>query len=168
MITRLLLATQAPVATILIRIVVGGVFLTEIRRSFNVIPVRLGIADAPDLGFRNNRFQNVGLRFKKQSFYERKSRVFHEIDFNANGEQKTTHSSTNSSTQMRQTSPHLRQSWRNFPICARDKRYGSNLFTVGHRSCGFEPCRLRVFVLYKFVLTIRHERGRGCLMASAI
>jgi hypothetical protein len=32
--------------------------------------------DAPDLGLRNHRFQNVALRFKKESFYERKTRVF--------------------------------------------------------------------------------------------
>jgi hypothetical protein len=34
------------------------------------------LADAPDLGFRNRRFQNVALRFKKQSIYERKTRFF--------------------------------------------------------------------------------------------
>ena len=34
------------------------------------------LADALDLGLRNRRFQNVALRFKKESFYERKTRVF--------------------------------------------------------------------------------------------
>jgi hypothetical protein len=34
------------------------------------------LADAPDLGLRNRRFQNVALRFKKQSFYERKTPFF--------------------------------------------------------------------------------------------
>jgi hypothetical protein len=43
-------------------------------------------ADAPDLGFRNHRFQNVALRFKKESFYERKTRLSQEIDSNTNGD----------------------------------------------------------------------------------
>jgi hypothetical protein len=34
------------------------------------------LADAPDLGLRNHRFQNVPFRFKKQSIYERKTRFF--------------------------------------------------------------------------------------------
>src|SRR5260370_16204395 len=44
------------------------------------------LADAPDLGFRNHRFQNIAFRFKKQPFYERKSRDFREIELSANGE----------------------------------------------------------------------------------
>jgi hypothetical protein len=32
--------------------------------------------DAPDLGFRNRRFQNVPFRFKRQSIYEGKTRFF--------------------------------------------------------------------------------------------
>ena len=44
------------------------------------------LADAPDLGLRNHRFQNIALRFKKESFYERKSRIFREIGLNTNGE----------------------------------------------------------------------------------
>jgi hypothetical protein len=34
------------------------------------------LADAPDLGLRNRRFQNVSFRSKKQSFYEGKTRFF--------------------------------------------------------------------------------------------
>ncbi len=33
------------------------------------------LADAPDLGYRNHRFQNRAFRFKKQSIYERKKRL---------------------------------------------------------------------------------------------
>jgi hypothetical protein len=33
----------------------------------------VGSKDAPDLGLRNHRFQNVSFRFKKQSIYERKT-----------------------------------------------------------------------------------------------
>ena len=44
------------------------------------------LADAPDLGISNHRFQNIPFRFKKQLFYERKSRVFHEIGLITNGE----------------------------------------------------------------------------------
>jgi hypothetical protein len=56
------------------------------------------LADAPDLGFRNRRFQNVSFRFKKSSIYEGKRR------FSAIGrkfttdDQKRPRSSTNSST----------------------------------------------------------------------
>ena len=32
--------------------------------------------DPPDLGFPNRRFQNVPLRFRKQSIYERKAQFF--------------------------------------------------------------------------------------------
>jgi hypothetical protein len=34
------------------------------------------LADAPDLGLKNHRFQNVPFRFKKQSVYEGKTRFF--------------------------------------------------------------------------------------------
>jgi hypothetical protein len=34
------------------------------------------LADAPDLGFRNHRFQSVPFRFKKRSIYEKKTRFF--------------------------------------------------------------------------------------------
>jgi hypothetical protein len=44
------------------------------------------LADAPDLGFRNRRFQNIPFRFKKQSLYEGKSCIFHEIGLITNGE----------------------------------------------------------------------------------
>jgi hypothetical protein len=44
------------------------------------------LADAPDLGFRNRRFQNVPFRFKKQSFYERKTPIFGEIIRSSNDE----------------------------------------------------------------------------------
>jgi hypothetical protein len=39
------------------------------------------LADAPDLGIRNHRFQNSALRFKKEPFYKRESRVFQENRF---------------------------------------------------------------------------------------
>jgi hypothetical protein len=35
-----------------------------------------GFADAPDLGFRNHRFQDIPFRFKRQSIYEGKTRFF--------------------------------------------------------------------------------------------
>jgi hypothetical protein len=34
------------------------------------------LADAPDLGLRNHRFQNVPFHFKKQSIYEGKAQFF--------------------------------------------------------------------------------------------
>jgi len=34
------------------------------------------VEDAPDLGFRNRRFQNVPFCFKKRSIYEGKTRFF--------------------------------------------------------------------------------------------
>ena len=37
------------------------------------------------LGFRNRRFQNIAFRFKKQSFYERKTAIFGQIMQFANG-----------------------------------------------------------------------------------
>jgi hypothetical protein len=36
----------------------------------------LKLADAPDLGFRNRRFQTVPFRFKKRSVYEGKAQFF--------------------------------------------------------------------------------------------
>jgi hypothetical protein len=33
------------------------------------------LAETPDLGFQNQRFQNIAFHCKKESFYERKSRV---------------------------------------------------------------------------------------------
>jgi hypothetical protein len=48
--------------------------LLSVRYSIRARVAKL--ADAPDLGFRNRRFQNVALRFKKQSIYERKTRFF--------------------------------------------------------------------------------------------
>jgi hypothetical protein len=38
------------------------------------------------LGNPKSSFQNVPFRFKKQSFYEGESCIFHEIGLNANGE----------------------------------------------------------------------------------
>jgi hypothetical protein len=65
-------------------------------------PVRtvdeLKLADAPDLGFQNQRFQNVPFRFKRQSIYEGKTRFFTISVAFTTGEQKRRHSSTNSST----------------------------------------------------------------------
>jgi hypothetical protein len=42
--------------------------------------------DAPDLGFRNRRFQNIAFRFEKESFYERKTAISGEMTHFANGE----------------------------------------------------------------------------------
>jgi hypothetical protein len=56
------------------------------------------LADAPDLGLRNRRFRNIAFRFKAPLVYEGKSVVFREVLQFANGEQKGSHSSTNSST----------------------------------------------------------------------
>jgi hypothetical protein len=37
-------------------------------------PARVAkLADAPDLGLRNHRFQSIALRFEKQPFYESKT-----------------------------------------------------------------------------------------------
>ena len=59
------------------------------------------LADAPDLGFRNHRLQNDSSRFKKQSIYEGKTHFFTAEVVFTNDEQKSAHSSTNSSTEMR-------------------------------------------------------------------
>ena len=44
------------------------------------------LADAPDLGFRTQRFQNVAFRFKKQRFYESKTSISARIRRFTNGE----------------------------------------------------------------------------------
>jgi len=56
------------------------------------------LADAPDLGLRNHRFQSVVSRFKTKPLHDRKTADFGEILQSTNTEQKTQHSSTNSST----------------------------------------------------------------------
>jgi len=64
-------------------------FLTPAKLEFCFFSEEARVAksaDAPDLGFQNRRFQNIPFRFKKQPFYERKSRVFREIELSANGE----------------------------------------------------------------------------------
>jgi hypothetical protein len=44
------------------------------HKSFTINDARVAkLADAPDLGFQNRRFQNVPFRFKKQSIYEGKA-----------------------------------------------------------------------------------------------
>ncbi len=37
------------------------------------------LADAPDLGIPNRRFQNIAFHFTKKRFYERKTAIFCEI-----------------------------------------------------------------------------------------
>jgi hypothetical protein len=44
------------------------------------------LADAPDLGLRNHRFQDITFHFMKKRSYERKLLVFLEIDSNAKHE----------------------------------------------------------------------------------
>jgi hypothetical protein len=56
------------------------------------------LADAPDLGLRSRRFQNVPFRFKIESIYEGKTRFFALGREFTTEEQKRRHSSTNSST----------------------------------------------------------------------
>jgi hypothetical protein len=51
--------------------------LQSLNRKFTIrnrIARVAKLADAPDLGLRNRRFQNAPFRFKKQSIYERKTR----------------------------------------------------------------------------------------------
>ena len=62
------------------------------------------LADAPDLGLRNHRFQNIARHFKSKAFRERKTASFAMVSKFANVEWKHPRSSTNSSTQTRQTS----------------------------------------------------------------
>jgi hypothetical protein len=45
-----------------------------------------GFADAPDLGFRNHRFQSVAFHFKTYVFYEWRTGFSFEIVAVANGE----------------------------------------------------------------------------------
>ena len=61
------------------------------------------LADAPDLGLRNHRFQNVASRFKTKPLHDRKTADFGEILQFTNTEQKTYHSSANSSTRTDQS-----------------------------------------------------------------
>jgi hypothetical protein len=44
------------------------------------------LADAPDLGLRNHRFQRVALHFKANAFYEWKTGISYKIVAVANGE----------------------------------------------------------------------------------
>jgi hypothetical protein len=60
------------------------------------------LADAPDLGLRNHRFQGVAFRFNAERLYLGKTAFFAERTAVANGEQNSVRSSTNSSTQSRQ------------------------------------------------------------------
>jgi hypothetical protein len=52
------------------------------------------LADAPDLGIPNHRFQNIPFHFKTQSFYEWKTPLFGEIIRSSNDKQKHGRSST--------------------------------------------------------------------------
>src|ERR1022692_1103999 len=52
------------------------------------------LADAPDLGLRNLRFQSIAFRFKSKRFYEGKTLVLAKSRNVANSEQKGSHSST--------------------------------------------------------------------------
>ena len=52
------------------------------------------LADAPDLGLRNHRFQRVAFRFKADAFYEWKTGFSHEIVAVANGDYNASRSST--------------------------------------------------------------------------
>src|SRR5689334_25031469 len=52
------------------------------------------LADAPDLGFRNHRVQNVSSRFKKRSIYEGKTHFITPNVVFTNDEQKSARSST--------------------------------------------------------------------------
>jgi hypothetical protein len=56
------------------------------------------LADAPDLGLRNHRFQNNAFPFKSKCFYEVKTAVSAISRNAANGEQTGARSSINSST----------------------------------------------------------------------
>ena len=52
------------------------------------------LADTPDLGKRNQLFQNAAFQFEKQSIYVWKTHLFTSKTVFTNGEQKSTHSST--------------------------------------------------------------------------
>src|SRR5947208_14312690 len=66
------------------------------------------LADAPDLGLRNHRFQSVTSRFKTKPLHDRKTLNFREILHSTNTEQRTRHSSTNSSTRTHRSHAHER------------------------------------------------------------
>jgi hypothetical protein len=54
-------------------------WMTPIRKNceFGLFHARVAkLADAPDLGFRNHRFQNSAFHFKERLFYERKTHFF--------------------------------------------------------------------------------------------
>ena len=61
------------------------------------------LADAPDLGLRNHRFQSIASRFTATRVYEGKTPILAKSRYATNGEQKGDRSSTNPSTQMHQT-----------------------------------------------------------------
>src|SRR4030095_6883191 len=65
------------------------------------------LPDAPDLGLRNDRLQNIARRFKTNTFHEGKTIFSRGTWMCATGEQNARHSSTTSSTGTRQTFPHL-------------------------------------------------------------
>jgi hypothetical protein len=69
--------------------------------------VMFELADAPDLGLRNDRLQNIARRFKTNTFHEGKTIFSRGTWMCATGEQNARHSSTTSSTGTRQTLPHL-------------------------------------------------------------
>ena len=66
------------------------------------------MADATDLKLRNHRFQSVASRFKTKPLHDRKTADFGEILQSTNTEQKTCHSSTNSSTRTHQSHTRVR------------------------------------------------------------
>jgi hypothetical protein len=76
------------------------------------------LADAPDLGLRNHRFQNVAFRCKAKRFYDGKTPVLAKSRHVANGEQKGAHSSTNSSTHAPDFAWFGARFCRHLPICA--------------------------------------------------
>ena len=56
------------------------------------------LADAPDLGLRNHRFQSAAFRCKTKRLYEGKAPILAKLRNATKGEQKSSRSSTNSST----------------------------------------------------------------------
>src|SRR5438874_10081876 len=66
------------------------------------------LADAPDLGLQNHRFQSVASRFKTKLLHDRKTPNFPKILHSANPEQKTRQSSTNSRTRTHRSQAHER------------------------------------------------------------
>ena len=67
-----------------------------------------GIGRRARLGLRNHRFQSVASRFKTKLLHDRKMVDFGEILQSTNTEQKTCHSSTNSSTRTHQSHARVR------------------------------------------------------------